>query len=108
MSRFVPHSGVCEALLAPTVVPALPDAGRSSSGAGAGKRKSSAPHGAELPSPKAAAERAALRGMSRLQGVWNYYGGLMVPTLHLNTWPNDLPKPDRVGPVRFPDSVTPS
>ena len=32
----------------------------------------------------------------------------MVPTLHLNTWPNDLPKPDRVGPVRFPDFRHPS
>ena len=43
----VPHSGVREALLAPTAAPALPDAVRSVFDK---RRKSSAPHGAELPS----------------------------------------------------------
>ena len=45
--QSVPHSGVRDALLAPTVTPALPDAVRSVFRA----VKSSAPHGAELPSP---------------------------------------------------------
>jgi hypothetical protein len=65
LSGFVPHSGVREALLAPTVDPALPDAVRSFFIFGRleekEKRKSSAPHGAELHPPQAAAERAALR-----------------------------------------------
>jgi len=63
--QSVPHSGVREALLAPVAVPALPDAVRSSSVADPckrkTKRKSSAPHGAELHPPRAAAERAAVR-----------------------------------------------
>ena len=45
--QSVPHSGVREALLAPTAAPALPDEVRSVFDK---RRKNSAPHGAELPS----------------------------------------------------------
>jgi hypothetical protein len=64
--QSVPHSGVREALLAPAVAPALPDAARSFFIFGRfEEKKSSAPHGAELHPPPAAAERAALRPIAR-------------------------------------------
>ena len=56
------HSGVREALLAPMAAPALPDEVRSVfPPSRPAKKKSSAPQGAEHPSPTAAAERVALQ-----------------------------------------------
>ena len=59
--QSMPHSGVREALLAPTAAPALPDAVRSIFPRHVPQKEELRPTWSRAPSPTAAAERAALR-----------------------------------------------